>query len=56
MKIKANASKHKAMSYQRMKTRETELRAGWIAGLKLRKHASRRLTFSCLYLEERPIM
>src|SRR6202142_1979680 len=26
-KIKANASKHKAMSYQRMKTRETELRA-----------------------------
>jgi len=26
-KIKANASKHKAMSYERMKTRETELRA-----------------------------
>src|SRR6476620_1858552 len=26
-KIKANASKHKAMSYDRMKTRETELRA-----------------------------
>src|ERR1700687_5422647 len=26
-KIKANASKHKAMSYGRMKTRETELRA-----------------------------
>ena len=26
-KIKANASKHKAMSYKRMKTRETELRA-----------------------------
>jgi hypothetical protein len=26
-KIKANASKHKAMSYERMKRRETELRA-----------------------------
>ena len=26
-KIKANASKHRAMSYERMKTRETELRA-----------------------------
>ena len=26
-KIRANASKHKAMSYDRMKTRETELRA-----------------------------
>jgi hypothetical protein len=26
-KIKANAAKHKAMSYERMKTRETELRA-----------------------------
>ena len=26
-RIKANASKHKAMSYERMKTRETELRA-----------------------------
>ena len=26
-KIQANASKHKAMSYERMKTRETELRA-----------------------------
>ena len=26
-KIKANASKHKAMSYERMKTRETQLRA-----------------------------
>jgi transposase len=33
-KIKANASKHKAMSYERMKTREAELAAevaGWLA-------------------------
>lgn len=33
-KIKANASKHKAMSYERMKKREAELRAevdGWLA-------------------------
>ena len=33
-KIKANASKHKAMSYQRMKKREAELQAevdGWLA-------------------------
>ena len=33
-KIKANASKHKAMSYERMKTREAELKAevdGWLA-------------------------
>ena len=36
-KIKANASKHNAMSYDRMKTRETELAPKWIAGLKLRK-------------------
>ena len=33
-KIKANASKHKAMSYERMKTREAELQAEvdrWLA-------------------------
>ena len=33
-KVKANASKHKAMSYQRMKKREAELQAevdGWLA-------------------------
>ena len=41
-KIKANASKHKAMSYERMKTRETELRAEVIAGLKLRKQPTRK--------------
>jgi transposase len=42
-KIKANASKHKAMSYQRMKTRETEK---WIAGSKLGKQPTRKRTNS----------
>ena len=45
-KIKANASKHKAMSYERMKTRETELAPKWIAGLKLRKQPTRKRTNS----------
>ena len=31
-KIKANASKHKAMSYERLKKREADFRPKWIAG------------------------
>ena len=41
-KITANASKHKAMSYERMKTRETELRARSGSLTKLRKRPTRK--------------
>jgi hypothetical protein len=39
-KIKANASKHKAMSYERMEARATQLEAAkWFARLASRPHA-----------------
>ena len=45
-KIKANASKHKAMSYERMKKREGELKAevdGWLAAAEAADRAEDRL-------------
>ena len=45
-KIKANAAKHKAMSYERMKTRRRSFAPKWIAGLKLRKQPTRKRTNS----------
>src|SRR5215471_17956305 len=45
-KIKANASKHKAMSYERIRRVRRSFAPKWIAGLKLRKQPTRKRTNS----------